>query len=1201
MPVLERKQTVLKLLEQLRDIDALKALFWTELNYERENKPLSMRGWPDAARNALLDDPILFASGGEDHAFHVVYCRLASENLQRNLERPIVSQLIREHPYCLFVFSDKAQSAWHFLNIKYDEKAEKRRLFRRMTVRADGGLRTAAERLQMLDLASFGKALFGISALEIQKRHDDAFDVEKVTKDFYKELANWYFWALKHVRFPKDAPKEADGHDHISVIRMITRLIFCWFVKEKGLIPEELFDQRRLDKLLNGFTPDNNAGKDSVFYKALLQNLFFATLNTEMDKRGWAKDEQNFMAHSLYRYRDLFQEPDAALALFKNIPFLNGGLFECLDKDLGENARPRYVRIDGFSRRPDSQPVVPDFLFFGSEREEDLSADYGDKKFRKVRVRGLIHTLQRYRFTIEENTPIEQEVALDPELSGRVFENLLAAYNPETGATARKQTGSFYTPREIVDYMVDEALIAFMKGSLITENVEATEKKLRRLVSWEESGHDFDNRETEALITAIDGLKALDPAVGSGAFPMGILHKLVFILGKLDPRNEQWEQRQIQRVRDAVATAEKIEDATIRERTVRELEQQIVGIEEAFERNELDYGRKLYLIENCLYGVDIQSIAVQIAKMRFFISLIVDQRVNPDATNLGVRPLPNLETKFVAANTLIGIEKPDQATFRNPDIDAKEAELRNVRQKHFNARTPASKAKYRELDKKLRTEVAGLLKRDGWGDTTAKQLAAWDPYDQNASAPFFDSEWMFGILDGFHVVIGNPPYIRIQTLNQTDKTHAAWIKEHYASAAKGNYDLYVVFVERGLQLLESKGQLAYILPHKFFNAQYGLPLRELIASGRHLRHVVHFADQQIFPGATNYVCLLFLAKGGSDACRWVSADDLPAWLQTLRGTEGILATPSVTSAEWNFVVGKGAMLFDRLKVMPVKLEDVTERIFQGIKTSADKIYIVEEVGRTKSEVRIFSHQTEQEHRLEPDLLHPLIKGGDSKAFALSRTNRLILFPYAKNDSDKTDLIPASLFKKQYPLTWTYLEKNRHVLEEREDGRMKHAGWYGYIYPKALDVMSLPKLFTPDLAPVAAFSYDPTGEVFFTGGVAGGYGILPNPGIRPEFLLGLLNSRLLDFFLHQTATQMRGGWFSYEARFIRHLPIRLLNLSDAAELTQHDAIVTLVSRILAAKAADPVADTTALEGEIDRIVYELYELTEEEIAVIERRE
>jgi hypothetical protein len=843
MAQIERQQTVLNILRNLRDLGGLKKLFWEELNYERENQPLSMRGWPDSARNALADDPVLFASGGEDHAFHVVYCRLASAGLQRNLERPIVNQLIREHPYCLFIFSDTTQSAWHFLNVKYDEKAEKRRLLRRMTVRADSGLRTAAERLQMMDLALMGKELFGIPALEIQKRHDDAFDVEQVTKAFYKELANWYFWALRHVRFPKDAPKESDGHDHIGVIRMITRLIFCWFVKEKGLISGELFAQRRLDELLDGFAPEKDTRKDSVFYKAILQNLFFATLNTEMDKRGWVKDEQNFMAHSLYRYRDLFQKPGEALALFKNIPFLNGGLFECLDKDLGDNARPRYVRIDGFSRRSDSQPVVPDFLFFGSEREEDLSADYGDRKFKKVRVRGLIHTLNRYRFTIEENTPIEQEVALDPELSGKVFENLLAAYNPETGATARKQTGSFYTPREIVDYMVDEALIAYLKGRLPAENEKATEEKLRRLASWEESGHDFDEEETKSLIAAIDALKALDPAVGSGAFPMGVLHKLVFILGKLDPQNKQWEQRQIQRVRDAVATAEKIEDAAIRERTVRELEQQIISIEEAFERNELDYGRKLYLIENCLYGVDIQTIAVQIAKMRFFISLIVDQRMDPDAPNLGVRPLPNLETKFVAANTLIGIEKPKQGAFRNPDIDAREAELRKVREKHFNAKTPGNKAKYRELDKKLRAEIAALLKRDGWGDTTAKQLATWDPYDQNASAPFFDPEWMFGIREGFDVVVGNPLYVDSELMKRDCPEFRDYLRERMETT-KGNWDLYVAFTEFSFMLLGARGFLSFITPNKWLSAPYGKALRMFLHG--HLKIIADCSRVDVF-------------------------------------------------------------------------------------------------------------------------------------------------------------------------------------------------------------------------------------------------------------------------------------------------------------------------------------------------------------------
>ncbi len=328
-------------------------------------------------------------------------------------------------------------------------------------------------------------------------------------------------------------------------------------------------------------------------------------------------------------------------------------------------------------------------------------------------------------------------------------------------------------------------------------NVCATlEERLRHLLAYNDEPHQFSPAEVEVLIAAIDSLKALDPACGSGAFPMGLLHKLVHILGKLDPHNKRWKERQIARVREAIRAAEKIEDAIIRERTIKDLENQIAGIEDAFARNELDYGRKLYLIENC--GVDIQPIAVQIAKMRFFISLTIEQKVERGGTdipvcgsqpsqarmpvppwNLGIRPLPNLETKFVAANTLIGIERPAQQTLRNPEIDALEAELRHVRERHFTARTQETKAKLRKRDAEIRAKLKQLLEKDGLPRDTTEKLAAWDPYDQNASADFFDPEWMFGIKVGqallpvagqeaqtgmsaphcgFDIVIGNPPY-----------------------------------------------------------------------------------------------------------------------------------------------------------------------------------------------------------------------------------------------------------------------------------------------------------------------------------------------------------------------------------------------------------------------------------------------------------
>jgi adenine-specific DNA-methyltransferase len=451
-----------------------------------------------------------------------------------------------------------------------------------------------------------------------------------------------------------------------------------------------------------------------------------------------------------------------------------------------------------------------------------------------------------------------------------------------------------------VNYMVDESLLASLKTKLeaACPSTENCEERLCHLFAYNDQPHQFTSVEMDVLIEAIDHLKVLDPACGSGAFPMGVLHKLVFVLGKLDPGNERWKAQQL-------VKAAEIPDATVRERVLDDIEQ-------TFGANELDYGRKLYLIENCIYGVDIQPIAVQISKLRFFISLVVDQKVNPQADNVGIRSLPNLETRFVAANILIGLDRPVQQPIRDPYIEAKEAELRRVRERHFLARTPVTKAKYREQDAKLRAEIAELLQSDGWDTSTARKLALWDPYDQNAFAEFFDPEWMFGEINGFDVVISNPPYVRIQTLNETTPELTRHFKECYASARKGNYDLYVVFVELGLTLLQRQGQLAYILPHKFFNAQYGEPLRKLLADGKHLRHVVHFGDQQVFPGATNYVCLLFLTKAGADRCRFARADDLPAWLAGGKSDEASFEASRITPAEWNFAVGRGAGLFEKL-------------------------------------------------------------------------------------------------------------------------------------------------------------------------------------------------------------------------------------------------------------------------------------------------
>ncbi|BCX11992.1 MAG: hypothetical protein KatS3mg067_0930 [Thermosynechococcus sp.] len=735
--------------------------------------------------------------------------QLPGVTARRAVQR-VLKPIHAEHLLC-YVTSDQRQVAFTWARQRSDGKIE----LRTLPYEVGSAARTTIERLGELAF-SLDELMSGEPPITtLTDKLDRAFDVEAVTQRFYQELANWFFWAREHVQFPMP-PTEKNSEAYISqsLIRLITRLIFCWFVKEMGLIPRELFDLGTLSRLLkNGDKLPES--KNTTFYKAILQNLFFATLNQEIGKRQFRKrnkDPRGRDPHcgitNLYRYEDYFNNPDQFLQLAKNIPFLNGGLFECLDRVYRTEENRPTIRIDGFSDHPKNPLFMPDFLFFSDEQVVDLSQAYGQTKFKRATVRGLIHIFHRYNFTVTESTPLDQEVALDPELAGKVFENLLAAYNPETATTARKATGSYYTPRSIVEYMVDESLLAYLKPKLQAVHPSDThESRLCHLLAYNDEPHQFSPEEVETLITALDNLKAIDPACGSGAFLMGLLHKLVFILGKLDPRNEGWKEKQI-------AKAQEIPDATIRDKV-------LADIEQAFAAGELDYGRKLYLIENCLYGVDIQPIAVQIAKMRFFISLTVDQKVDPSAPNLGIRPLPNLETKFVAANTLIGIERPAQFAFRTPKIEELERELARVREAHFTARTPQTKQKYRECDAQLRAELAELLKHDGLGSQTAEKLAAWDPYDQNAFANWFDPEWMFGIRNDFDIVIGNPPYISTKGIDAENKKQ---LEKHFGFTD----DTYNHFFFKGLELLKDEGILTYITSKSYWTIQTKKNLRELL-------------------------------------------------------------------------------------------------------------------------------------------------------------------------------------------------------------------------------------------------------------------------------------------------------------------------------------------------------------------------------------
>ena len=1032
-------------------------------------------------------------------------------------------------------------------------------------------------------------------------------DTSELNKQFYKEIANWYFWAVNEVTFPDGAEKDKEIRNATSVIRLITRLIFVWFIKEKGLVPDALFNEAKIQELLVNIDP-----QECTYYKAILQNLFFATLNQEMntptksDNRKFRNRatqsngrDQNYMVHSLYRYEELFNNKKRAMHLFDKISFLNGGLFECLDKK-DKDDEDKVLRVDGFSDHKKNKLHVPNLLFFCDKEIVDLNAVY-DTTGKKYEVRGLIHILDSYKFTVTENTPIEEEVALDPELLGRVFENLLAAYNPETGATARKLTGSYYTPREIVNYMTDESLIAYLKNEFIAyresqsafspatppsqmdlsgqaepvqrqldtqsvvlsnEQKEAIENNLHELISYKGQPRQFTTGETQTLIKAIDGLKVLDPACGSGAFPMGVLQKLVFVLERIDPRNEEWKQRQIDKVRSTIQTAEKIEDSTVRDNTICDLEREIENINDAFARNELGYGRKLYLIENCIYGVDIQPIAVQIAKLRFFISLVVDQKIDRERENLGVRPLPNLETKFVAANALLSVEKPSQMAIGDTEIDQKEKELEDVRRRHFTARTPKTKDKYRELDAEIRTEISRLLEeRKGLSHDDADRIANWNPYNQNGSADFFDSEWMFGIRNGFDITIGNPPYVRAdsgdehlamrQRIEDSKQYETLWEK----------WDLYVPFIERSYKLLKPQGFTTLIVSDAYCHSKYAQKSQNWFLKNSRILRLDFLSKIKIFDASVRNVTYLFQRVDGNQYKPERRVHDREF------GKISLLPTDEQRKLTYRVFFPEDTD-FQSFSVPTVPLNDICY-ITVGMVVHAD-----EKRAKGAFELRDLVSDTRDRCHSKPFV------EGKHLAKWLPATNKWLEWG--------TERAP-SLFRRQtFPEIYEVDEK---ILVQRSPGPD----------PKAC-YDSIRLHFTE--SSVGFLLWDRLAEVR-------NKSIKKQTRYRDEtprrsdlpqredlektsrrfavkFLLGVMNSTAAHDFLK---ANRRSNIHLYPNDW-KKLPI------PDVSTEQQVSIVELVNQILAKKCTNPDADTTTLEKEIDQIVYSLYDLNPEEIAIVE---
>ena len=1037
---------------------------------------------------------------------------------------------------------------------------------------------------------------------------EEIFNVELLNNRFYKDLANWYFWALPQVDFPADLEENDEKRRATGLIRLLTRIIFCWFIKEKNLIPEKLFHQLDIKNILADFDPSSDS--DSTYYQAILQNLFFATLNQRMGKAkngkpyrkfaldlGFAKNRKDHDLNNYYRYEKLFNgTEDEALAHFEDIPFLNGGLFECLDKRNEDEEKTYY--IDGFSRNAKKRPVVPNHLFFSDEiKGIDLSSVYGDKKRKKESVSGLIHILNRYKFTIVENTPIDQEIALDPELLGKVFENLLASYNEETKTTARKQTGSFYTPRSIVDYMVDESLKAHLAQDLADRTSmtrEDAEAGLEILFAYTEQEHAFSNSEIRTLLDSIHRCKILDPACGSGAYPMGALHKLVYIIQKLDPGNEKWKQRQL----DA---ASEIPDSTARDAATR-------AIEDAFENNEDDYGRKLYLIENCLYGVDIQPIAIQISKLRFFISLVCDQKTNRSKKdNHGVRPLPNLETKFVAANTLIGLPEMDESLLVDPRVDKIEKEIEALYHRHFSVQRRDQKLSIQKKVKQLRQQLGDILSESLMAPAKAQHVAEWDPFDPQASSDFFDPFWMFGIFagkktkkdagtvmdnlsgivddeltatttesEGFDIVIGNPPYVSVERFSGTSQ-QAAWKDSYSTYAARG--DIYCFFYERGAQFLRQGGSLVYITSNKWMRAGYGKALRKFLSSKVDTESVLDFGMAQNFGAATTYTCITrFYKQEPDDRILSCYATDDRAAMEDPAGyfNANAVAQPNLSEDAWVVLSKDRQRIKSLVEAQGTPLEEWDIQISRGVITGFNEAFYI----TSKQRDSLIAEDPTSE-----ELIGKLLRGRDVERYGVNwQETYQLLIKFGAHE----------YLEQRYPAIYKHLSQFEDKLKNRgqckygrarktQDACKPYPGQHHWLEldnnpsDDYLELFKGNKIMYPNMTKYLPFYLD-AGDEYLTNDK--GF-IINSDQDYLAYLTALLNSSLFRGSFRDNFPELMGNTYEVRKILIEKIPIKKPTSAEAALFAK------LVPLIQFSKAYEQPAAYQFLEDLIDACVMECY--------------
>jgi len=1008
--------------------------------------------------------------------------------------------------------------------------------------------RTAAERFEALSTEK------EITFQSLQ----DAFSVERLSKAFFDEYTlhyqnfcdylqeSNYRKSVFNIDFPNNATKEqkdkASKPIRDFVKKLLRRIVFLYFVQKKGWLgaSDTDYTDGSGDFIRQLFT---ESGGDETFYSNWLTVLFFDTLNKK-------------------RANDDFIMPDGNTV---KVPFLNGGLFD-------KEAFDEHVL------------TFPAKLFHHADYEDILLTVKN-----KGNARGFLDFLDAFNFTVYEDSPDDHTVAVDPEMLGHIFENLLED---------NKDKGAFYTPKEIVHYMCQESLIEYLATGLQNEytvykelgneQIELFGNEVRKgqLSLIEELGEKGLDREEVAYMVKqkdiskltpkqlqsidrlLDNVKICDPAIGSGAFPMGLLHEILSIKELIAYQTEkEWNPAEV----------------------------------------------KLNIIQNSIYGVDIEKGAVDIARLRFWLSLVIDEE-KP-------KPLPNLDYKIVVGDSLISRfdgevveidwdvkENTQTNMFGNENLINREQLLQTLTAKQRKYFDPTNENK-KDLALEIRNHKIDILinqlelmvKREGRGLEQApskadyasnkKFVEACELYQktqswlktidklnylkQHPDEPFNHFDWKLDFPEvlnpylvpdesrrGFDIVIGNPPYIRVQMLTHD---YIDLLKSIFTFAYK-RLDISLLFFEKGLSLLKKKGLLCYISSNQFMFTEYGEKAR-LGISSKNLKRLLDFADSQVFENALTYTGIFLIQNDTNYITHYAKISTIGELVNPIFNEIDFL---SYGNKFWK--VGSSDNMY------------IVRKIEQNAHLIGE--YIETHYGIISGKDELFLFDMDAELPLEDELMKPIITPESIEKWRIADPIYKILYTYKKG-KDKTEILEIDNLKKHFPLTYKYLKRNEEDLKSRKDSRKSFGekkDWYGLVRFSDIKIFEKEKIVTPTIVKQNKFAYDINSYAFAGGKTT----VITSTKLNIKLILGLLNSKLSEFYFHQICPRKAGGYYNYSTSFILNFPLK----DSFIENGKREYIIYFVDYILFLKQFKRLNSLDHLmpiyfEQLIDGMVYELY--------------